>query len=136
MNSIKKYIKDKLYEILDHPEYIFHGTHKGAALSIQRDGFMNCYQTGENKPSISFTSDFQYAKNFSIAKGGKEKMVIIRTKFNDNFILSPRIRNNKGAEYITFSKIPVTNLEILTPFGIWKRLDKWDVIFNEPKLFL
>lgn len=111
--------------------YIYHGTGKGQALNIQRDGFMKLNNTGEEQPSISFTNDLDYAKYYAKSKGGADKMVILRTELNDNFKLSPRIRNNKGGEYITFNEIPVSNLEIMTSSG-WQKLNKWNVIFNEP----
>ena len=88
---------------------------------------MKTNKTGEEKPSISFTNDLNYAKYYASVKGG----IILRTKLDDDFKLSPRIRNNKGDEYITFHNIPSSNLEIMTNFG-WKLLDKWNVVFNEP----
>ena len=110
------------------PEYIYHGTGKGQARSIQRDGFMKTNRTGEQEPSISFTNDLNYAKYYASTKGG----CILRTKLNDDFKLSPRIKNNKGDEYISFKEVPSSSLEVLTNNGEWKLLDNWNVIFDEP----
>jgi hypothetical protein len=111
--------------------YIYHGTGKGQVLNIQKDGFMKPNNNGEEQPSISFTDDLNYAKYYAESKGGTDKMVILRTKLNNNFKLSPRIRNNKGDEYITFNKLQSSKLEIMTSAG-WQPLEKWNVIFNEP----
>ena len=112
--------------------YIYHGTGKGQALNIQRDGYMKPNKTGEIEPSISFTNDIEYAKYYAKSKGGISKMCILRTKMNDNFQLSPRIKNNKGDEYITFENIPSSKLEIMTNYSNWYPLDNWNVIFDEP----
>jgi len=58
-------------------------------------------------------------------------MCILRTALDPSFKLSPRIRNNKGDEYITFNKVPVSKLEVLTPTGNWNPLSSWNVIFDE-----
>ena len=122
-----KYIK-LFEEYNDISEYIYHGTGKDQARSIQRDGFMKTNRTGEQEPSISFTNDLNYAKYYARTKGG----CILRTKINDDFKLSPRIKNNKGDEYITFKEVPASSLEVLTNNGEWKPLDNWNVIFDEP----
>jgi hypothetical protein len=119
------------YESVSDNDFIYHGTSKGAALNIQRDGYMKPNNTGEEKPSISFTNDLRYAEYYAKSKGGNDKMVILRTVLNNDFKLSPKIRNNKGVEYITFEKIQSVNLEIKTPSG-WKPLNEWNVIFDEP----
>jgi hypothetical protein len=131
MNQVRKYIKQILTEMLENPNYIYHGTGKGQALNIQKDGFMKPNKTGEEQPSISFTNDLNYAKYYAQAKGGTNKMAILRTKLTDKFFLSPRITNNKGDEYITFEKVPTSQLEILTNVGTWEPLNKWNVIFDE-----
>lgn len=59
-------------------------------------------------------------------------MAVLRTKLNNDFHLSPRISKNKGEEYITFKKIPSSELEIKTMDGSWKPLNNWNVIFDEP----
>lgn len=130
-NVIKK-INNNINENDNNFEpYIFHGTAKGQALNIQRDGFMKTNNTGEKHPSISFTNNLDYAKYYANAKGGPNKMVILRTKLCDDFLLSPKISNNKGVEYITFNEIPSSSLEIMTKNG-WQPLNKWNVIFDEP----
>jgi hypothetical protein len=116
---------------VNEDNYIYHGTGKGQALNIQRDGFMKPNNTGEELPSISFTNDLDYAKYYAKSKGGIDKMIILRTKLNNDFKLSPRIRKNKGDEYITFNEIPSSKLEILTG-SEWCLLNKWNVIFDEP----
>lgn len=113
--------------------YIYHGTGKGQALNIQKDGVMKPNNTGEEHPSISFTNDINYAKYYANAKGGTDKMVILKTKLTNDFTLSPRIKNNKGDEYVTFNEIPTSNIDILCPDNKWRPLNDWDVIFNEPK---
>ena len=115
-------------------EYIYHGTGKGQALNIQRDGYMKPNITGEEKPSISFTNDLDYAKYYAKSKGGVSKMCILRTKLTNDFKLSPRIANNKGDEYITFINLPSSDLEVMTSYGDWKNLDDWNVIFDEPTI--
>lgn len=120
----------KLFE--EHSEYIYHGTGKGQARNIQRDGYMKTNRTGEEESSISFTDDLNYAKYYAKSKGGESKMCILRTKLDNDFKLSPRIKNNKGDEYITFKEVPSSSLEVLTNNGEWKPLDSWDVIFDEP----
>lgn len=112
--------------------YIYHGTGVGQALNIQRDGFMKPSNSGEDQPSISFTGKLDYAKYYANAKGGAGKMVILRTSLDDKFKLSPKIRDNKGYEYVTFDKLPTSKLDILTPDGNWVSLDGWNVVFNEP----
>jgi hypothetical protein len=124
------FIFKTLNEYLNHSKYIYHGTSKGATLRIQRDGYMKPNSTGEVEPSISFTSDLHYAEYFANVKGGSNPS-ILRTLLTDDFILSPRIRNNKGDEYVTFKSIPVSELEVFYN-GEWKSLVTWNVIFNEP----
>lgn len=92
---------------------------------------MNLNKTGEVQPSISFTGDLDYAKSFAKIKVGADKMVVLRAKLDKRFTLSPRIRNNKGAEYVTFTAVPASDLEVLTNNG-WQPLLGWNVIFNEP----
>tara|TARA_R110000851_G_scaffold213766_1_gene366365 strand:+ start:9142 stop:9501 length:360 start_codon:yes stop_codon:yes gene_type:complete len=116
----------------DH--HIYHGTGKGSALGIQREGFMKLNRTGEKQPSISFTNDLDYAKYYAIAKGGFGAACILRVKRSNTYQLSDKILNNNGCEYITFKKVPSTDLEILTPLNGWKDLNSWDVVFNEIKL--
>lgn len=112
--------------------YVFHGTGKGQALNIQKDGFMKPNRTGEDAPSVSFSDNLEYAKYYARMKGGSSKMCILRTRLTKDFKLSARIKNNKGVEYITFRKIPSSDLEVLTNKEDWKPLDEWDVIFDEP----
>jgi hypothetical protein len=128
--DVKKY--DTISEQFSGEDYIYHGTGKGQALNIQRDGYMKLNKTGEEKPSISFTKDLDYANYYAKAKGGNNKMAVLRTKLNNDFHLSPRISKNKGEEYITFKKIPSSELEIKTMDGSWKPLSNWNVIFDEP----
>lgn len=59
-------------------------------------------------------------------------MCILRTKLKDKFKLSPRIKNNKGDEFITFENIPSSDLEIMSSDSTWHPLDNWNVIFDEP----
>lgn len=131
-----KYLKNKGYQVKIYENYksndfIYHGTGKGQALNIQRDGFMKPKNTGEEKPSISFTNDLDYAKYYAKSKGGVY-MTILRTKLDEKFKLSPRIRNNKGDEYVTFEKIFSSDLELMTLNNGWQPLNKWNVVFDEP----
>jgi len=112
--------------------FIYHGTGKGQTQNIQRDGYMKPHNTGEEHESISFTNDLNRAKSYAIMKVGVDKMVVLRTKLGKNFKLSPRIKNNKGDEYITYNKIPSSDLDILTRHNGWQPLIKWDPIFDEP----
>jgi hypothetical protein len=112
--------------------YLYHGTSKGATLGIQRDGYMKTNNTGEKMPSISFTNSLDYAKYYANSKGGVHNSVILRIKKNNNFTLSPRIRNNKGVEYISFEPVLSKDLQVLTLNGDWENLDGWNIIFNEP----
>ena len=123
--------KLNINENLTTDVYIYHGTGKGQALSIQRDGYMKPNNTGESQPSVSFTEKLDYAKYYAKSKGGNNA-VILRTLLDSNFILSSRIYKNNGYEYITYDKIPSSKLEILTSNGDWKSLDSWNIIFNEP----
>lgn len=134
IQSVKNIIlgKNTISEQFSGEDYIYHGTGKGQALNIQRDGYMKPNKTGEEEPSISFTQNLDYANYYAKAKGGNDKMVVLRTKLNNNFHLSPRILKNKGYEYITFKKIPSSELEIRTENGSWKPLNNWNVIFDEP----
>jgi len=135
--GVKSIVKSVLLEYLNENSvtnnHIYHGTGKGQALNIQKDGFMKPNSTGEEKPSISFTDNLDYAKYYANAKGGATKMVILRTELNNTFKLSPRIKNNKGVEYVTFTPISAYDLEIITPDNNWVPLNSWDVVFNEPK---
>ena len=116
----------------DNNEFIYHGTGKGQALNIQKDGYMKPNSNGESKPSISFTKDLEYAKYYAKYKSSVSKMVILRTKLDDSFKLSTRIIYNNGDEYVTFEKIPSSKLEIYSnKEGNWKPLDDWNVIFDE-----
>ena len=121
-----------LLEYLDNDNFIYHGTGKGQALNIQKSGFMKSNNTGEEQPSISFTNNLDYAKYYAKSKGGLDKMVILRTKLDYNFNLSPRIVKNKGDEYITFKPVSSDKLQILTKYNEWVPLNYWDVIFDEP----
>lgn len=133
MKNLKLFIRDFLKEELSSIKYIYHGTSKGAALNIQKDGFMKPNSTGEEHPSISFTEKLDYAKYYAKVKGGVDKSIILRTLLTNNFRLSDRIQNNNGDEYVTFDPLSVDQLEIHTKDG-WKSLKKWNVIFNEPLL--
>jgi len=125
----------KIYRIAQEifDGYIYHGTSKGAALGIQRDGYMTPKNTGEIKPSVSFTKSFDYAKYYASAKGGSDKLVVLRTKLDDGFSMSERISDNKGYEYVTFEPVSISRLEILVPDGSWQPLESWDVIYDEVK---
>ena len=129
---IKTTIKEYLNEKVNSDGYIYHGTGKGQALNIQRDGYMKPNKTGEEQPSISFTNDLDYAKYYAKSKGGVSKMCILRTKLTDDYQLSSRIMNNKGDEYITFKNVPSSELEVMTMSGGWQPLNTWNVIFDEP----
>jgi hypothetical protein len=131
IKQIGRFFRNRLLEEKNNNVFIYHGTGKGQALNIQKNGFMKPSNTGEEHPSISFSGNLDYAKYYAKAKGG-HNMVILRTKMNDSFKLSPRIIDNKGFEYVTFNKIPSYKLEILTHDGSWQPLNKWDVIFDEP----
>ena len=128
-NQIKGNVMNEINTINDN--YIYHGTGKGQALNIQRDGFMKPNNTGEEHPSISFTNKLDYAIYYAKSKGGTDKMCVLRTPLSDKFKLSQRIRDNKGYEYITFNKVPVSELEVLTKNN-WQPLLSWNVIFDEP----
>lgn len=133
MNELKKVIKEAINKEFNKTDgYIYHGTGKGQALNIQKDGYMKPNENGEGQPSISFTNDLVYAEYYAKAKAGLSKMCILRTQLNDSFELSPRIVKNKGDEYITFDSLPASKIEVRTPDGNWQPLDKWNVIFNEP----
>jgi hypothetical protein len=112
--------------------YIYHGTGRGQSLHIQNDGYMKTNNTGDEKPSISFTNDINYAKYYAKYKGGESKMVILRTKLNDKFKISDKVKNGKVKEYVTFDNLLSNELEILMPSG-WHNLNNWNVIFDEPK---
>jgi hypothetical protein len=129
---MKQLIKQLLREYIADGNFIYHGTGKGQALNIQNTGFMKANNTGEEQPSISFINNLDYAKYYAKAKGGLDKMVILRTKLNNTFKISPRIAKNKGEEYITFTPVPSNSLEILTKFNEWVPLNSWNVIFDEP----
>lgn len=137
IQSVKNIIlgKSTISEQFSGKDYIYHGTGKGQALNIQRDGYMKPNRNGEEEPSISFTQNLDYANYYAKAKGGDNKMVVLKTKLNNNFHLSPRILKNKGHEYITFKKIPSSELEIRTNNGSWKPLNDWNIIFDEPLSF-
>jgi len=92
---------------------------------------MKLNNTGDEHPSISFTNNLDYAKYYASAKGGKYKMVILRTILTNDFIITQKIKNNKGVEYVTFKPVPSSNLEILTVNNEWKPLEKWNVIYDE-----
>ena len=135
-NTIRTFIHSLLLkEFLENfgGEYIFHGTNKGKALSIQRDKFIKPFSTGESKPSISFTKDWDYANYYATSKGGNSNKTILRTRLNSNFELSSRIKDNSGYEYITFNPIPSSELEIYS-FNdkSWHPLESWNVVFDEP----
>lgn len=130
--NLNKLIKSSINEYLNKSKYVYHGTGKGQALNIQRDGYMKTNNTGEIQPSISFTNDINYAKYYAKYKSGANKMVILRTILNNKFQISPRILNNSGDEYITFENIPSSDLEIMILDGNWKPLNDWNVIFDEP----
>ena len=131
---MKNDIRENINKVrnLNDNKFIYHGTGKGQALNIQKNGYMKLYNTGEEQPSISFTSSLDYAKYYASAKGGSDKMVILRTVLTDEFKISDKIRNNKGAEYVTFKIFPSSKLEILTANNGWKPLDNWNVVFDEP----
>lgn len=112
--------------------YIYHGTGKGQAMNIQKDGYMKTNKTGEEQQSISFSKYLDYAKCYARLKCGVSKMCILRTKLTDDYQISPRIRNNKGYEYITFKNVQLSDLEVMTMSAGWQPLDSWNVIFDEP----
>lgn len=129
----KRYINNyKTFNENSNIEYIYHGTSRGAALNIQRDGYIKPKNTGEVNPSISFTNDKDYGKYYANAKGGKHNSVLLRTILDAKFILSPRIKNNKGDEYITFDNLSSDLVEIYSPTDGWKPINSWNIIFNEP----
>jgi len=128
---MKSLIKKLLREGLNG-DYVYHGTGKGQALNIQKAGSMTLNNTGEASPSISFTGIFNYAKYYANAKGGSSKMVILRTKLDNRFKLSDKIRDNKKYEYVALEPILSNTLEILTQNMEWQPLNNWNVIFDEP----
>jgi len=113
--------------------YIYHGTTKGAAVNIQRTGYMKIYDTGDKYSSISFTGKIDYARYYAKVKGGQRGQIILRTPLTSDFTLSDKIARNSGYEYVTFKEIPIDRLEVLVNEKEWKPLSSWDVIFNEPK---
>lgn len=118
-------MKKLLKEITDDSNYIYHGTSVGAALSIQREGFLKTNSVGEDKKSISFSGDVNWAMYYAKAKGGSSKQVLLRTKNSDKFELSKRILKNKNAEFITFENIPIKELDVKTKNG-WIGMEDWD----------
>lgn len=130
-SNLQSFIRKFLTEELFPSKYIYHGTSKGAALNIQKDGFIKPNNTGEEHPSISFTEKLDYAQYYANVKGGVSKSVILRTPLTNKFKISDRIQNNHGYEYITFEPLSVDQLEIQTK-NSWMPLDKWNVIFDEP----
>ena len=132
MNNNQRLIKFRVWN-RNSKKFIYHGTSKGACLGIQREGFIRPHNTGEKFSSVSFTEKVEYAQYYANAKGGTDKSIILRTPLTDKFILSDRIQNNKGYEYITFEPVSIKDLEVQTKYG-WKPLLEWDVIFNEPIL--
>jgi len=131
MQILKFFIHNFIKEELSSIKYLYHGTSKGAALNIQKIGYIKPNRTGEEHPSISFTEKLDYAKHYANAKGGTNKAIILRTPLTNKFKLSDRIQNNNGDEYISFDSIPTNQLEVMTKLG-WMPLNKWNVIFDEP----
>lgn len=101
-------------------KYIYHGTGKGQLIRIMRDGYLKPNNVGEKMPSISFSGKIDYAKYYANMKGGSNP-VLLRTKLDNRFKISDRIKDNKDFEYITFDKIPVSDIEILSN-GKWVKL--------------
>ena len=124
-------IKKIINEELDGLNYVYHGTNVGAGYHIQRSGGMKLNAANNNEPYISFTSKLDVANYYAKMKGGSDKGVVLRTKLNDNFKLSPKYnKNDDGFEQITSNEIPVDLLEIKTKYG-WIPLNNWDFIENK-----
>lgn len=125
-------LKNIFEDVINSDKFIYHGTSKGATLSIQRDGDMKPSKTGEQQPSISFSNNLDYASYYAKAKGGTTNSVVLKTKLTSDFILSPRINKNNGVEYVTFKPLKTSDLEFLSKKYGWVKLDDWNVIFDEP----
>lgn len=124
--SLSSILNEEIQKMLNE-EYIYHGTYIGAAYHIQRDGKMRINAAGNNEPYISFTSNPNVANYYANMKGGSERSVILRTKLNNNFTLSPKFEDNKGHEWITDSEIPINYLEVKTKEG-WMPLSDYNFI--------
>lgn len=124
--SLSSILNEEIQKILNE-KYIYHGTYVGAAYHIQRDGKMRINAAGNNEPYISFTSNPNVANYYANMKGGNERSVILRTKLNNNFTLSPKFEDNKGHEWITDKEIPINFLEIKTKEG-WIPLSDYNFI--------
>jgi hypothetical protein len=120
-------IMEEIVNFADGSE-IYHGTHVGAAISIQREGKMRL----NTEPYFSFTSQPRVAKYYAEMKGGKDRAVILRTQLTDDFKQSPKFDKKDGYEWITAREIPSSELEVMTSQG-WITLNKWDFIDKEIK---
>jgi len=120
-------IMEEIINFADSGE-IYHGTHVGAAISIQRNGGMKL----NTEPYISFTSKPSVAKYYAEMKGGRDRGIILRTQLTNDFKQSPKFDKKDGYEWITTREIPSSELEVMTSQG-WIPLNKWDFIDKEIK---
>jgi hypothetical protein len=114
-SAVSEWLRDNVDDRVDESSsgsvWLYHGTGKGQVLSIVRDGGMIRKRNGESEPSVSFTAVRDYADYYAKAKGGSHPCVL-RTRADGRFVLSDRIRDNKGHEYVTFGRVPAEDLEI------------------------
>lgn len=123
--GLKIFLKESknLFESINVVKYIFHGTHTGACITIQRDGKMKLFEN----PYISFTSHLNVAQGYAERKGGTYRCQVLRTLKTDDFKLSQKFNTNNGYEWETPNEIPIDRLEVKTDSG-WVPLSRWDFV--------
>lgn len=105
--------KNKIEEIKNSTEYVYHGTSKGAAYRIQREGKMKAGQaSGAPNAPLFFSNQEQYASTYASRKDSSGG-VLLRIKVTPDMKVATNISNEKGyVEYYTFREIPIQEIEI------------------------
>lgn len=114
-------------DLIEKKQYVYHGTSRGAAYKIQRDGKMVGGQaSGSPNAPLFFSNQEQYAKTYAQRKdysGGLLLRVVKTSDMKVNDVL-----NHGGyVEYYTNREIPIDEVEVKTS-NSWIPLEKYNVI--------
>lgn len=136
-NPIKKLAPELSYDefhrcifnqIKSKEKYVYHGTSKGAANRIKREGVMRPGQaSGSINAPLFFSNIEQYASTYASRKdsGGG---ALFRVKKTPEMKVNKEISKTGGyLEYYTFREIPVNEIEIKTKDG-WRAIDEFSFI--------
>lgn len=120
---------DNIFKEENHSEdYVYHGTSKGVAYTIQKSGSMKPGQaSGSPKAPLFFSNQEQYASTYASRKDSSGG-ILFRIKKTPDMKIANNISNEKGyIEYYTFREIPVLEIEVKTK-NDWIALSEFNLL--------